>query len=189
MTFGFAARAVRFLHQIQYLILDLSAAVVADPVGESNSGALRLDFDRRLMLRFCGSAVTSHAGLLAYRELDDAVRLPDMAGDVLADARTGRNDRHALFELLRQSVFGRDQMDPTVVPVLRRRLTALAPILMSFSGKVVNDHDSDQAALNSGTLTNAAFLAYGYPRRMLLSGGFPVIRGMSGWTTTPSIME
>ena len=30
-----------------------------------------------------------------------------MAGDVLADARTGKNGRHALVGLLRQSVFGR----------------------------------------------------------------------------------
>jgi hypothetical protein len=75
--------------------------------GESNDGALRVDFDRRVMLQFRGSVVTSDAGLLVHRELDDALGLTDMAGEVLADARTGRNGRHALAGLFRQSVFGR----------------------------------------------------------------------------------
>lgn len=80
---------------------------MADPTGESKSGALRLDFDRRLMLQFRGSAITSDAGLLAYRELDDTLSLTDMAAEGLADARTGKNGRHRLAGLLRQSVFGR----------------------------------------------------------------------------------
>ena len=80
---------------------------MANPAGESKDEALKLDFDRRVMLQFRGSVVTSDAGLLAYRELDDALGLSTMAGETLADARTGRNGRHALVGLLRQSVFGR----------------------------------------------------------------------------------
>ncbi len=78
---------------------------MANPTGESESDALRLDFDRRLMLQFRGSVVTSGAGLLAYRELDHALGLTAMASDVLADARTCKNGRQA--GLFRQSVFGR----------------------------------------------------------------------------------
>src|SRR5437764_13970003 len=42
-----------------------------------------------------------------YRELEDVLGLTEMAGDVLADARSGKNGRHALAGLFRQSVFGR----------------------------------------------------------------------------------
>src|SRR5436190_4051197 len=68
---------------------------------------LRVAFDRRLKLEFHGETVTSDAGLLAFRELDDALGLTEMAAEVLADTRTGRNGRHSLIAQLRQSVFGR----------------------------------------------------------------------------------
>jgi hypothetical protein len=80
---------------------------MTDPTGESKSEALRVDFDRRLMLRFRGSMITSDGGLLAYRELDDTLALTASGGARLAEARTGRNRRHLLVGLLRQSVFGR----------------------------------------------------------------------------------
>src|SRR5277367_1388422 len=80
---------------------------MADPAGEADRGALRLDFDRRLMLRFRGSVITSDGGLLAYRELDDALALTASGGERLAEVRTGKNRRHLLVGLLRQSVFGR----------------------------------------------------------------------------------
>lgn len=69
---------------------------MGDPTGEADRGALRLDFDRRLLLQFRGSAITSDAGLLTYRELDDTLRLTDTGADTLADARTAdRGERPA----------------------------------------------------------------------------------------------
>src|SRR5260221_14368476 len=77
-----------------------------NPTGESSDGVLRLDLDRRLTFQFRGSVVTSDAGLLADRELDDALGRSVMAGGTLTDAPTGKNGRHALVGLLRQGVFG-----------------------------------------------------------------------------------
>jgi hypothetical protein len=75
--------------------------------GEEGNAVLRVTFDPRLKLEFHGSKVTSDAGLLPFRDLDDALGLTDLAGDVLAETRTGQNSRHTLIAQLRQSVFGR----------------------------------------------------------------------------------
>src|SRR3954469_1222913 len=76
-------------------------------MGDCQTEPLRLQFDRRLRLEFHGANVTSDVGLLAYRELDDALQLTDLAADELHDTRTGRNTRHGLAALLRQSLFSR----------------------------------------------------------------------------------
>ena len=75
---------------------------MAHPMGELKARVLRLDFDRRLKLEFHGSKVTSDAGLLPYRELDDALGLSDMAGDALTDSRRGKNSRHGLVGQFRR---------------------------------------------------------------------------------------
>src|SRR6516164_4801043 len=69
---------------------------MGDSAGEADNGALKLDFDRRLLLQFRGSSITSDAGLLAYRELDDTLDLTNTGAETLADARTGKNGRHRL---------------------------------------------------------------------------------------------
>ena len=75
--------------------------------GEAQGVDLRLAFDCRLKLEFHGTKVTSDGGLLACRELDDALGLSETAGEVLTDTRTGANGRHSLVGQFRQSVFGR----------------------------------------------------------------------------------
>jgi len=76
-------------------------------MGESKKDALRVNFDKKLKLEFHGVKVTSDAGLLAYREIDDVFGLTDMATYELTDNRTGRNTQHSIAALLRQSVYSR----------------------------------------------------------------------------------
>ena len=76
---------------------------MADPKGEG----LKVGFDGSLRLEFHGAKVTSDAGLLAYRDLDEALVLFDSVPSVFRDSRTGRNIQHDLASLLRQSVYSR----------------------------------------------------------------------------------
>src|SRR4051794_29707090 len=76
-------------------------------MGDSQNDTVRLDFDRKIKLEFHGSTVTSDAGLLAYRELDEAPRLTSTATNGLHDTRTGQNSQNSLVALLRQSIYSR----------------------------------------------------------------------------------
>ena len=76
-------------------------------MGEKAKEALKLKFDKRLRLEFHGARITSDAGLLVVRELDEALGLTEKALNYLRDSRGGRNVQHEIIPLLRQSVYSR----------------------------------------------------------------------------------
>ena len=76
-------------------------------MGESTKPRTTLRFDRRVRLEFRGATITSDAGLLACRELDDALGLTQTANESSAGESGRSNVQHRLVGLLRQSVYSR----------------------------------------------------------------------------------
>ena len=68
-------------------------------MGDREKASLRLQFNPQIRLELHGATITSDAGLLGFRELDDAWTLPPIASDYLQESRTGRNIRHHLVPL------------------------------------------------------------------------------------------
>lgn len=80
---------------------------MAPPMDDPKLGGLRVDSDRCLKLEFHGFKVTSDAGLLAYREIDEPLGLTEVAGELFQESRTGKNVWHGLKGQFHRSVLGR----------------------------------------------------------------------------------
>jgi len=76
-------------------------------MGERQKRPLRVNFDRQVKLEFHGATISSDAGLLVYRELDEVFGLTAGLRNLIEETRTGKNIQHSLTALLRQSVYGR----------------------------------------------------------------------------------
>ena len=74
-------------------------------MGDREKASLRLQFNPQIRLELHGATITSDAGLLAFRELDDALDLTPIASDYLQESRTGRN--------IRRKNYSRDCPDQT----------------------------------------------------------------------------
>ncbi len=71
----------------------------APPSGSSSTAGVNLEFHV--------ATITSDAGLLAARELDEGLGLTEMATGHVKERRTGRNVQHPLVPLLRRSRYSR----------------------------------------------------------------------------------
>jgi len=136
-------------------------------MGDGKKDALRVDFDTRIRLEFHGSNITSDAGLIAYRELEDALELTTAAeNSELKDSRTGKNTRHTLTALLRQSVYSRlagyedtnDAERLCVDPAMRRVVGGRATNKTAASTSQVARFETDilSTSENIGTLMDLA---------------------------------
>ena len=147
------------------------------PSGAPKNGGLKLLFDRRLRLEFRGAKITTDAGLLAVRELDEMMGLTDMLEDKIVDKRTGKNIQHQVSGLLRQSVYARLagyedtndhewlSRDPAMRAVIGKRalerMAASSGTVSRFETEILAQDENIEAlaALNSGWVSKAVSLS------------------------------
>ena len=76
-------------------------------MGELQTEPFQFTFNGFLTVAFQGSRITSDAGLILIRELDERLGLETLIAEHLSDSRQGLNTQFTLADLLRQSVYSR----------------------------------------------------------------------------------
>ena len=152
-------------------------------MGGSTSARATLRFDHRIRLEFRGATITSDAGLLACRELDDALGLTETADECLQEKRGGRNVQHRLVGLLTQSVFSRlagyeDINDPVWWaddPIGVQPWELPSPVMPAQGGQALVAAERADQAGQDGRPSGAA----------LSSIDLPVVRGVGSSKAVP----
>jgi hypothetical protein len=136
-------------------------------MGDCPTEPLRPQLDRRLRPRFFGAQVTSDAGLLAYRELDDALDLTRTAAGQLPDHRTGQNTQHGAAALLRQSIYSRLAGYEDLNDAERHRFD---PTMRTVVGGRAKDHTAASTSEMARFETDTRTTKHNLHRLMDLSG-------------------
>lgn len=143
-------------------------------MGDATCGPVRSSFNPQLRVEFRGATVTSDAGLLLPRELDERLELDALIERHLTGPRTGHNRQFPLADLFRQSIYSRlagyedtndaERLaeDPTfrMLASRKRRETsvALTSTLHWFETVVLTEEQNYQglARLNAALIQHAA---------------------------------
>ena len=158
-------------------------------MGDGEKASLRLQFNPKIRLEFHGSTITTDAGLLAFREFDDALGLTEIAEDYLQESRTGRNILHHLVPLLRQSIYSRlagyddtnDAVRLSQDPVMRvivgwqgsERKGASTSEMGRFETEFLTQEDNRQALARMNTRWVERAMAHTLHQRVILDMDSP----------------
>ncbi len=96
---------------------------------------LNIRSSRKIKLEFHGARLASDGGILAYRELDEALGFFNSASYGMNDKRTGRNISHDMTSLMRQSVYSRLAGYEDVNDAQR---LSVDPVMIAITGKKMN---------------------------------------------------
>jgi hypothetical protein len=73
--------------------------------GEAEKGAIRPEFNRSVMIDFQVAKITSDAGVLMLREVDERFGIIGPMGEGIADSRSACHTRHTIVQMILQRVY------------------------------------------------------------------------------------
>ncbi|MDP6178477.1 MAG: transposase [Desulfatiglandales bacterium] len=73
--------------------------------GEAQKEAMRPDFNKSIFIDFTGAKITSDAGLLLMREVDQRFGITESGCSQLVDDRSASHKKHSFEQMIRQRVY------------------------------------------------------------------------------------
>ena len=73
--------------------------------GEAKKEAIRPDFNKSIFIAFAGAKITSDAGFLLMREVDQRFAIIESGCNHLVDERSASHKKHTYEQMIRQRVY------------------------------------------------------------------------------------
>ena len=73
--------------------------------GEAQNGIIRPEFNQSILMDFLGAKITSDAGFLVLREIDERFKVTAPMGREIDDPRSPVHIKHSMVEMIRQRVY------------------------------------------------------------------------------------